>query len=254
MEEQTASESAEELLGEMLDLHGQGLERLLAALAADARDEVVQDRVVASMLLVHGLHPVPLADRVGVALDRVRPYLASHGGDVQLLGIEDGVAQLLLKGSCNGCAASASTLELAIEQALEEEAPDLLGVEVEGAVDRVRAPAPSRPLPLVGSTPAPAWVELDPADSPAPGELAAAGPGLVVANVAGTLLAYRDACASCGGSLLGAELDDGTLACPTCARRFSLPLAGRSLGPEDLQLEPVPLLEGEGRVRVAAGA
>jgi Fe-S cluster biogenesis protein NfuA len=234
-------ERAEELLGEMLDLHGEGLARLLAALAPELRDRVAEDPVVASMLLVHGLHPVPLEDRVSSALDRVRPYLASHGGDVQLLGLEDGVAHLLLKGSCNGCASSASTLELAIERALEEEAPDLLGLEVEGAVDKVRAP--TKPLPLVG------WVELE--STPEPGELASGGRGLVVANVAGTLLAYRDACAGCGASLQGGELDDGSLECPSCGRCYSLPLAGRLIGPEDLQLEPVPLLEGEGRVKVA---
>jgi Fe-S cluster biogenesis protein NfuA/nitrite reductase/ring-hydroxylating ferredoxin subunit len=240
-------ERVEELLGDMLDLHGEGLARVLAALAPEQRDRLADDPVVAKMLLVHGLHPVPLEQRVRVALDRVRPYLASHGGDVELLGLDEGVAQLLLKGSCNGCAASASTLELAIERALEDEAPDLLGLEVEGAVDKVRMPA--SPLPMVRV--APAWVELDTA--PGPGEIAAAGSGLVVANIAGTLLAYRDACAGCGASLADGELDDGALACPSCGRQFSLPLAGRAIG-EDLQLEPVPLLESDGRVRVATGA
>lgn len=240
-------ESAEELLGEMLDLHGEGLRRILAALAPEALDGLIADPAVAGMLLVHGLHPVPLEQRVAAALDRVRPYLESHGGGVELLGLEDGVAHLLLKGSCHGCAASASTLELAIERALEEDAPDLLGLEVEGAADRVRAP--SGPLPLAL---APSWVEVDAA--PGPGELQAAGRGLLIANVAGTMLAYRDVCAGCGGSLVGGELDDGALECPSCRRRFSLPLAGRLLGPEDLQLEPVPLLEREGRVKVAIGA
>lgn len=231
----------------MLDLHGEGLARLLEALDAPARDRIAEDPVIGSMLLVHGLHPVPLEARVQAALASVRPYLASHGGDVELLGLDEGVAQLLLKGSCNGCAASASTLELAIERALEEEAPDLFGIEVEGA-SKVREPA--RPLPLLGS-PKP-WVELT--ATPEPGEVRAAGPGLVVANVAGTLLAYRDACAGCGGSLLGGELDDGALECPSCGRQFSLTLAGRALGPEDLQLEPVPLLEDDGRVQVASAA
>jgi Fe-S cluster biogenesis protein NfuA len=171
----------------------------------------------------------------------VRPYLASHGGDVVLLGIENGVAQLLLKGSCNGCGASAATLELAIEKALDEEAPDLLGVEVEGAVDKVRAPA--RLLPLGR------WSELG--ALPEPGRLGPGVPGLLVANVAGTLLAYRDACAGCRGSLLAGSLDDGTLECPSCGRQYSLPLAGRLVGEEDLQLDPVPLLEVDGRVTVA---
>jgi Fe-S cluster biogenesis protein NfuA/nitrite reductase/ring-hydroxylating ferredoxin subunit len=242
----TVEPAADELLAEMLDLHGEGLARVLAALTPEVRDKLVEDPVVASMLLVHGLHPVPLEDRIGAALEGVRPYLASHGGDVELLGLDDGVAHLLLKGSCNGCASSASTLELAIERALEAQAPDLLGLEVEGAVDKVRMPG--KLLPLAGAPHL--WPEID--ASPSPGQLLAAGKGLLVANVAGTLLAYRDACPGCGASLLEGELDDGALTCPSCARRYSLPLAGRQLGGEGLQLEPVPLLASDGRVRVAA--
>jgi nitrite reductase/ring-hydroxylating ferredoxin subunit len=47
------------------------------------------------------------------------------------------------------------------------------------------------------------------------------------------------------------RLADGTLACPECQRSFFLPRAGRSLDDEHMQLEPVPLLRDEGRVRVA---
>jgi Fe-S cluster biogenesis protein NfuA len=245
----TRESDAEELLGRLLDLHGEGLVRILDALAASPalRDEIVADPVVASMLLVHDLHPVALEDRVQAALDRVRPYLASHGGDVQLLGLADGVARLRLQGSCNGCASSASTLELAIERALEEEAPDLDGIEVEGALAGTRTPA--KPLPLLGSAPEPAWVSLDVV--PEAGELAVARPGLVVANVSGTLLAYLDNCAGCGSSLAAGELEAGVLGCPGCGRQFALTLAGRAIGPEELQLEPVPLLEVDGRPRVA---
>jgi len=236
------------LLGDMLDLHGEGLARILEALAAAPalRDGLVSDPVVSSMLLVHGLHPVPLEERVGAALDRVRPYLASHGGDVELVGLADGVARLRLQGSCHGCAASASTLELAIERALEEEAPDLVGLEVEGTVE---ARAPLRPLPLVT---APSWSELE--TTAGPGEVVRAREGLVVANVSGTLLAYRDACAGCGASLAGGALEGGVLECPTCGQQFALTLAGRAIGRSDLQLQPVPLLEEAGRVTVAGGA
>jgi len=252
-----AVDGAEELLGEMLDLHGEGLARVWAALDPAERERLAADPVVGQMLLVHGMHPVPLERRVALALERVRPYLASHGGDVELLSLEEGVARLLLKGSCDGCASSGSTLELAIEGALEEEAPDLLGIEVEGAPGgadgtqegRVRMPAKMLPL-LAPAAPRPGWVELS--STPAPGHLAEAGANLLVANVAGTLLAYRDVCAGCGASLLGGVLDDGALECPSCRRRFSLPLAGRSLGPDGLQLEPVPLLEDGGCVRVSA--
>ena len=87
------------------------------------------------------------------ALDQVRPYMKSHGGGVELLGIEDGVAHLRLEGSCNGCGASVSTLELAVEKALEEAAPDLAGMRVEGAVQEPQITG--IPLPMAVSVTGP---------------------------------------------------------------------------------------------------
>ncbi len=109
---------AEELAGALMDLYGEGLVRIFDAIAEDGsealRSRLVEDGVVASLLLIHDLYPVPREARVQEALDSVRPYMESHGGNVELLGISDGVARLRLEGSCHGCAASASTLELAV--------------------------------------------------------------------------------------------------------------------------------------------
>ncbi len=78
--------------------------------------------------------------------------MESHGGDVELLGVEDGVARLRLAGSCHGCAASSSTLELAIKKALMETAPDLLDMDVEGEDEPADHGPPIRgtPLPMAG--------------------------------------------------------------------------------------------------------
>ncbi len=135
---------AEQLAGALMDLYGEGLVRIFDAIAEDGSDalraKLTEDGVVASLMLIHDLYPVPLEERVQEALDSVRPYMESHGGNVELLGIEDGVAKLRLEGSCNGCAASASTLELAVEQALQATAPDLEGIDVEGVVEPPSAP------------------------------------------------------------------------------------------------------------------
>ncbi|MGH2741790.1 MAG: NifU family protein [Thermoleophilaceae bacterium] len=236
---------AEELAASVLELHREGFERVFDALDDGARARLAEDGVVGSLLLIHGLHPEPIEKRVEEALERVRPYMESHGGDVELLGVEDGVARLRLKGSCDGCGASSSTLELAVERALEETAPDLVGMEVEGAVPAVSG----TPLPMAQPDRAPStladWTSLDGLGDLAPGELCGVDVGgeqLVVANVDGSLLAYRDACAECGSSFRGSELSEGVLPCPACGRRFFLPRAGRSLDDEDFQLEPVPML------------
>jgi Fe-S cluster biogenesis protein NfuA/nitrite reductase/ring-hydroxylating ferredoxin subunit len=188
------------------------------------------------------------------ALDSVRPYMESHGGNVELLSLEEGVARIHLRGSCSDCSASSVTLELAIKQALEEAAPDLEGLEVEG-IGAPTAPAGMElPVVMSGPAPAPLWVDVESVASLADGSLTAvnvAGSDLLVANVDGSLLAYRDRCASCGARLHDGLLMAGALSCPECARSFFLPRAGRSMDDDRLQLEPVPLLREDGRVKVA---
>jgi Fe-S cluster biogenesis protein NfuA/nitrite reductase/ring-hydroxylating ferredoxin subunit len=264
--------TAEELIACVIELHGHGLERILSVVAESADPELAErlaaDGVVASLMLIHGLYPVGLEQRVGEALDSVRPYMESHGGDVELLGIDDGVARIRLEGSCEGCPASASTLELAIKSALDEAAPDLEGLIVEG-IAQAAAPATPGPgsleLPVIGvpsngdgaEASPPRWTDLDGVAGLAEGELTSSevnGVALVVACVEGSLLAYRDRCAGCGESLTGARLEEGTLICPSCERRFFLPRAGRSLDDEHLLLEPVPLLPGAAGARVALPA
>jgi Fe-S cluster biogenesis protein NfuA len=151
----------EELAAAMMELYGEGLKRIFAAIDEEGTDalrrRLVEDGVVASLMLMHGLYPVALETRVQEGLDMVRPYLESHGGDVQLLGVEDGVARIRLEGSCQGCTASSATLTERVEQALEVTAPDLQGLEVEG-IDA--APAHPPPLglfelPMAGSPPPP---------------------------------------------------------------------------------------------------
>jgi len=151
-----ARELASELVSAVIAMYGDGLERILAAIAESGGagdailDRLTQDGAVSSLLLIHDLYPVDLRERVIEALETVRPYMESHGGNVELVSLNDGVARLALQGSCNGCAASRATLEQAIEQALAEHAPDLAGLEVAGVVDAT--PAPGAPPP----TPAPA--------------------------------------------------------------------------------------------------
>ena len=144
---------AEELAAAVVQLYGEGLERIFAALDEDERAQLAQDGVVASLMLIHGLHPVSLEARVQEALDSVRPYMDSHGGNVELLGIEAGVVRLGLQGSCKTCPSSSMTLKLAIEEAICKEAPDVASIEAEG-VAAEQAPAPSNGFVQIGKRPA----------------------------------------------------------------------------------------------------
>jgi Fe-S cluster biogenesis protein NfuA/nitrite reductase/ring-hydroxylating ferredoxin subunit len=257
--------AAEELMAAVIDMYGLGLTRIVEILeeedgAAEVKRRLVDDGVVASLLLIHDLYPVPIEERVAEALDNVRPYMESHGGNVELVSLQDGVARIRLEGSCDGCPASSSTLELAIKTALEETAPDLLGIEVEGIeqdlLNSVEVTGTQLPVVQAGGSsrsagiPAPAgWRDLNgEVDRLAEDQLVRIevdGTAIVVAKVEGSLLAYLDFCPSCEGSIAEAELDEGMLVCPSCDRRYFLPRAGRSLDDEKLHLGPVPLLASE---------
>jgi Fe-S cluster biogenesis protein NfuA len=136
-----ARDQARELAQTLLDFHGTALGRLLARVAEMGEQgraliaSLADDDVVSSLLLLYGLHPLDMATRVEQALERVRPLLRSHHGDVELEAVIDGVVRLRMQGSCNGCPSSALTLKNAIEEAIYAAAPDVEAIQVEGVVD-----------------------------------------------------------------------------------------------------------------------
>jgi hypothetical protein len=96
----------EELTAAVVQMYGAGLERIVELADAATREQMAKDDLIGGLLMIHDLFPVPIEERVMEALDTVRPYMESHGGNVELLGIEDGIAKLRLEGSCKSCRAS----------------------------------------------------------------------------------------------------------------------------------------------------
>lgn len=131
---------AVELMQCLMELNGSGIERILSIVfesgpaGGELIDEIARDEEVESLLLLYGLHPLNIEERVMQALDKVRPELKSHGADVELLSAGDGVVRLRLHTG-GGCGSTAATLKLAVEEAIYEKAPDLVALEVEGAVE-----------------------------------------------------------------------------------------------------------------------
>jgi Fe-S cluster biogenesis protein NfuA/nitrite reductase/ring-hydroxylating ferredoxin subunit len=264
---------ATEAVQALLDLYGAGLERIVEEIALRDDGELAQalaeDELVSHLLLLHGLHPVALEQRVLGALEEVRPYLESHGGNVELLGLEGGVARLALEGSCSGCPSSTMTLKLAIENAIRKAAPEIEEVLADG----VAAP----PAPVAGG--GLLQIELPTAPRAAPPQQAGEGSwtmaggmpelsngGALVKPIGGQpilflkldgrLYGYRPRCPACEQSLSGAALDGVELSCPGCGVRYDAMRAGRCLDRPQLHLAPVPLLVGDdGLAKVAlAGA
>jgi Fe-S cluster biogenesis protein NfuA len=135
----------QEVVRLVLELHGVALERVLDHVAAAGEagravlDTCAADEVVSGLLLLHGLHPLGVEDRVRQALEGVRPYLRAHGGSVELVGVDEGVVRLRLLGSCDGCPSSSAATKQTIEQAVFARAPEVTAVEVEAGA----APVPA---------------------------------------------------------------------------------------------------------------
>jgi len=137
---------AEELLQLVSELYGAGLDRaveLARSLSPAVVEAFATDDLLASLLVVHGLHPETLDRRVERALEKVRPFLAAHAGDVELIAIDAdaGALTLRLLGSCDGCPSSAVTLQMAVERAITEAAPEIVRIDVD-------EPTPVRSVPI----------------------------------------------------------------------------------------------------------
>ncbi len=259
-----ARERAEQLVREVTDLYGAVLERMIdVASAADPglADRFAADDLVASLLLVHGLHPYDVQRRVSDALDSVRPYLGSHGGDVSLLGVDDGVVRLQFQGSCKTCPSSSVTLELAVEDAVRAAAPEISSIEVVAAEEDSSPgiiPAESLMTHLHANghrstawQPVPELAELNDGEV---GGFRVSGATALVCRVGGRdgggIYAYRDRCSSCTGTLAGAQLTGAVLRCPNCGAGFDVVHAGAGVG-GDSHLDPIPVLVHDGVLSMA---
>lgn len=137
----TARTSALALVQALMDFHGEALDRLMEIVASQGEagysifDKFGGDELVSNLLLLYGLHPLPIEARILQALEKVKPQLDAHGGSVELLEIKEGVVRLRLQGNCKGCPSSADTLKLAIEAAIYAAAPEVSAIEAEGAVE-----------------------------------------------------------------------------------------------------------------------
>ena len=198
---------------------------------------------MASLLLVHGLHPHDMHRRVSDALDRVRPYLGSHGGDVDLQEIVpvgtmgEITVRLAFTGSCKSCPSSAVTLELAVEDAVRAAAPEISAIEVvapepasgpavipaESLLARVHSNAPESERVPTAWHQVPALAELAPGEV---GGFVVGGLTVLACRVDDQLYAYRDQCPACE-RFAGRG---GVASCPgKCRTRAALSAVPRAL-------------------------
>lgn len=267
-------ERTEQLAAELTDLYGAALERIVAMAAESAPELVGQfaaDELVASLMLVHGLHPHGVERRIEDALDSVRPYLGSHGGDVALLEVIDGrdgpVVRLQFAGSCKSCPSSAVTLEFAVEDAVRAAAPEIASIEVVSApaestsgliaVDSLMSRVHTKDSAGAAWHPLPEIADLGPGEV---GGFLVAGVPILACRIGDDLFAYHDQCGRCQDSMagaalhrpMGAPIGQAVLRCPRCHAHFDVVHAGAGLDDTaESHLDPIPLLRRDGVLSVA---
>ena len=148
--------AAEELVSCLVDLYGAGLTEIVKIIGADAEagqrlmGQLAGDPLVESLLLLHDLHPLPVAARVQRAIEAVMPQLGAHPGQVTFDGVDDqGVIHLRLERGGHGCGSSSEAVQAAIEEAVAVAAPEAAGVDVD-----VVTPEPELPLLQITRRPA----------------------------------------------------------------------------------------------------
>jgi Fe-S cluster biogenesis protein NfuA/nitrite reductase/ring-hydroxylating ferredoxin subunit len=267
----------EELLATVLDLHGEALSRMLDVLGPRGDPEtdrllerMAGDDLIKGVLLLHGLHPMDLRCRVEEALESVRPYMRSHGGGVELLGVAGDTVRIRLEGHCQGCPSSTVTLKLAVEKAIYEAAPDVAAIEViepDDATSTGAAPIPglvalpmatsARPAARPVAAPTGDWVTLAARathiDNGSVLKTRAEADNVLIARAGDVFYAYVAKCPACAGAMEDAALDGAVLVCDVCGGRYDIRRAGAGIG-SDFRIEPLPLLEDSGVLRIAIPA
>ena len=248
-------EAALNLLEAVLGLHRVGFGRILNVVKSHPAGALIlqrlrEDPVVVSLLMSHDLlEPEDdLEARVRAALEKVRPYMHGHGGDVEIVEVRGGRVRVTLTGACHGCGFSENTLRLGIERILRTDVPEVAEILVTGT--------DGRPAGSNGSEPAVAadgWERVGTRESLPEGTLRVAPTraGRVLLCAAyGRVYAFRDACPGGGGSMAGGTLIAFILKCPCHGLAFDV-RSGRCLGGRELALEPLPSAWEDGRLRVA---
>lgn len=225
------------LLLQLVDaIHRPGLARI-----AGGELDHPQVHALLSMYGLEAAEPELLAEE---ALDEVRPYIESHGGHVELLGVDGGTVRVRLEGACVGCAGSTMTLKRGIEEVLRERLPGFREVIAEEAET---APAVLR---------RPVFVDVADEAGLADGELRAVqadGVAVLLARHAGEVYALRNGCAVDGLPLEGSRLTaDGVLVCPWHNCAYDVRTGARvDDEPGAARLTVVPVALRDGTVKIA---
>lgn len=223
-------------------LHGEALTRLVRALKEDPAalaiiKRAIGDEIVYAVLRRHGILKASLAERVEIALAGIRPMLASHGGDVELVKVAPPTIEVRFVGACDGCPASQLTFHAGVKKAVEDACPEItevLQVKGSGAVNENAVHFVSPFASQAGD-----WLDAGTlSDIPDAGvrPLVVGGEKVLLSRRGTAVTCFQNACAHLGFPIHDGEVEGGIITCPHHGFRYDL-ASGECLTAPEVQLQ-----------------
>lgn len=227
-------------------LNGEALRRLIASLKRDpaalaAMKSAVTDEVVYAVLRRHGIVKPSLSERLETALDGIRPMLASHGGDVDLVSVTPPSIEVRFTGSCDGCPASQLTFHAGVKKAVEDACPEITEIlQVKGMSAGAQNGESVRfvsPFAIASSGTWQYGAKLH--EIPDNGVMAKVldGEKILLSRRGSMVTCFQNACAHLGLTLDDGPVENGIITCPYHGFRYDL-ASGECLTAPAVQLLP----------------
>ncbi len=254
---QQAAVGAYKLAIESLD--GEALRRLIRALKTDpaalaAMKSAIADEVVYAVLRRHQIVKASLNERVEAALEGVRPMLASHGGDVELVKVNPPHVEVRFIGACDGCPASALTFHAGVKKAVQDACPEITDiVQVKGLGGSedsgVRFVSPFA-LGAKGN-----WISaglLTEIPEGAVRSIILGGEKVLLSRNGATVTCFQNACAHLGFPIHDGDVENGIITCPHHGFQYDLSSGECLTAPEvSLQSHAVRVIGPRVEVRIS---
>lgn len=252
--EDKAQNSAMNMKRAVEEFHKFGLIKLVQLLKSDEHGkellfQAVDEPSIYALFAMHGIVRADVQTRVKRVIEMVRPYMQSHGGDVELVEVQSDTVYVRLHGACNGCSMSSVTLRNGVEEALKEHVPEIINIEVVPNEPTVGMIA----LDTIGVQKG--WIagpKIDEVESNRPYRMDTDdGTSIVIFKIENKFHAYRNQCAHQGLPIDGGLMDEEskTITCPYHGFCFDA-TSGECLTAPQAQLEPFPVRIVDGVVQV----
>ncbi len=204
--------------------------------------EMASDPDIYALFLKYNIVKKDIRVEIAKIIELIKPYVRSHGGDVELVDVKDDTVFVRMKGACQGCSQVGVTLTEGILEAIRNRFPQIKKIEQvnDGPVEGFLS------IQGVGR-----WVKAVEVRRLKEGEvltLNLEGKRVLVVLWDGKVFSYVNSCAHQGMGFDGAEpVQKGVLRCPWHGFEYDI-TTGECITTNQLQLEPVPLKVEEGWV------